>query len=528
MTKSKGLGRALILSCFLVLGGIFYPFSASAVIIPDFQVNPQDTAFIAQWTTDIAYQTNGNFVVVWEDRGKDHDNRQIYFQRYDSFGNAIGSVVPVSDTTSGFLNQECKIAVDSAGNFAICYASAEYTGVDSTSGSDVFLWDIWVRLYNTNGDPLTPSVKVDIDRPSPIRNPGGYVEEYPHVAMDKNGKFVVVWAEEATSETVSRKIFCQFFDSNGQRVGNNSWVSNPDSSEFPISSYSVFPRAAITHNGYVLICWEGLAIGHNEHPLARLYSLDGTSLTQVFTLLDLNDPEWAYGTKPDVDATPTKEFVVSFNSNDYLSSYPNNAIVVMRFDSLGNSLNRPVVVNDTLDLGDNFRMPRVDAGKEGYVVIWSDRRTLIDEWAEDSERNIMAQRFDYNDQPNGRNYRINGPLGSVRQNWQWYDLDFSSQDKVTIAWSDFRNFIPYHYDVYAKVLDFNDIGFYMSGDFNLDGKADLADLISLVNYVFKGGVIPVPLYVADVTGDCKVNIADIIYLVNYIFRGGEAPKQGCA
>ncbi len=68
----------------------------------------------------------------------------------------------------------------------------------------------------------------------------------------------------------------------------------------------------------------------------------------------------------------------------------------------------------------------------------------------------------------------------------------------------------------------------MSGDLNHDGKVTLSDLITLVNYVFKGGGTPHPLYIADVTGDCKISLTDIVYLVNYIFKGGEAPKQGCA
>jgi len=507
--------------------------NSNAAIIPDFQVNPQDTAFIWQMTTDIAFQPNESFVVVWEDRGEDNDNRQVYFQRYDSLGNPIGSTVQVSDTSTGFFNQECRIATDSAGNFAICYASAKFSGVDSTSGWNIYLRDIWVRLYSSEGQPLTSAIKVDIDRPDPIQNPGGYSEDSPDIACHKSGQFVVAWAEEIFSDTVpfpiKKRIYSQFFDTNGQRMGNNIWASEIDTGEAKVNN--TFAEVGITDNGYVLVSWEGLVKKSDGFvyslPVGSLFSLDGINLRKGFLIISPNDPVWAGAGFIDVNVTPNNDFVVACKARDILGTYPNGTIVVLRLDTSGNPLNPPQSAVDTFDIGDPFTMPKVNAGSSGYVVIWSDRRTLLDENAEDRERNLMAQRFDYNDQPIGRNYRINGPFGSLQQNWQWYDLDFSSQDKVAFAWSDFRNFPTYHYDIYAKILDFSDIGAYVSGDLNQDGQANIADVIFLVNYVFKGGIKPFPLFTADVNADCKVNLADIIYYVNYVFKSGPQPKVGC-
>ena len=62
------------------------------------------------------------------------------------------------------------------------------------------------------------------------------------------------------------------------------------------------------------------------------------------------------------------------------------------------------------------------------------------------------------------------------------------------------------------------------GDVNANGTINSADIIYLVNFVFKGG--PVPQCNPN-TGDdnCNlvVNSADIIYLVNYVFKGGPPP-----
>jgi hypothetical protein len=66
-----------------------------------------------------------------------------------------------------------------------------------------------------------------------------------------------------------------------------------------------------------------------------------------------------------------------------------------------------------------------------------------------------------------------------------------------------------------------------TGDVNWDGAVDLADVVFLVNYLFRGGTAPDPLRLGDPTADCAVNLADVISLLNYLYRGGPAPGIGC-
>ncbi|HVP35365.1 MAG TPA: dockerin type I repeat-containing protein [Terriglobales bacterium] len=60
------------------------------------------------------------------------------------------------------------------------------------------------------------------------------------------------------------------------------------------------------------------------------------------------------------------------------------------------------------------------------------------------------------------------------------------------------------------------------GDVNSDGKVMVADVVYLVNYLFKGGPEPWLIY-SDVNGDYKVTVSDVVYLVNYLFKGGPPP-----
>jgi hypothetical protein len=67
--------------------------------------------------------------------------------------------------------------------------------------------------------------------------------------------------------------------------------------------------------------------------------------------------------------------------------------------------------------------------------------------------------------------------------------------------------------------------YFLRGDANGDGAVDPADVVSLINYLFRGGAAPDPLAAGDANCDGAVDPADVVYLINYLFRGGDPP--GC-
>jgi hypothetical protein len=64
---------------------------------------------------------------------------------------------------------------------------------------------------------------------------------------------------------------------------------------------------------------------------------------------------------------------------------------------------------------------------------------------------------------------------------------------------------------------------YLRGDVNTDEKPTVSDVVFLINYLFKGGPAPVPVYLGDVNCDGKTTVSDVVYLINYLFKGGPAP-----
>lgn len=64
------------------------------------------------------------------------------------------------------------------------------------------------------------------------------------------------------------------------------------------------------------------------------------------------------------------------------------------------------------------------------------------------------------------------------------------------------------------------------GDVNGTGAVNLADLIYLVNFVFKGGAEPNPICRGNANGSSGYpNLSDLIYLVNFVFKGGPEPVK---
>jgi hypothetical protein len=64
---------------------------------------------------------------------------------------------------------------------------------------------------------------------------------------------------------------------------------------------------------------------------------------------------------------------------------------------------------------------------------------------------------------------------------------------------------------------------FVHGDANADGNTTIADVVYIVNYLFRSGSNPIPLETGDVDGDNLCQIQDAVYLVLYLFRNGNPP-----
>jgi len=67
---------------------------------------------------------------------------------------------------------------------------------------------------------------------------------------------------------------------------------------------------------------------------------------------------------------------------------------------------------------------------------------------------------------------------------------------------------------------------FRRGDANADGGTNLADAVSIFNFLFTGGETPTCLDAADTNdADDALNLTDGVFLLNFLFLGGDPPPE---
>jgi hypothetical protein len=213
----------------------------------DFQVNSLVGSEIEYSRPGLAVAAGGEFAVVWagpSSAGTDRDSYSIQARRYDSEGVPVGPQFQVNTFTTGFQFSP-RAAIDGQGRLLVVWAS------DVPGGNSI-------RARRIDF-PTSPSDVAEFQDNADT----SYLVDWPSVAVDPAGGFVVVWTG---------------FDGDGSGIRGRQFRpdATPVGDDFQINSYTSSPQSlptvATDHLGNFVVTWTSIETSpHDDDVRARRF-----------------------------------------------------------------------------------------------------------------------------------------------------------------------------------------------------------------------------------------------------------------
>ncbi|NEP57661.1 MAG: filamentous hemagglutinin N-terminal domain-containing protein [Symploca sp. SIO2G7] len=184
-----------------------------------------------QENSAITALANGNFVVSWDSKEQDGNNKGVFARIFDANGVAQTGELPINTTTD--KRQELPTVTSLAnGNFVVAWHSFAQDGDDE---------GIYGRIFDANGVAQTDELSINTTTNEP--------QEAPTIAALTDGSFLVTWDSEGQDGSRNAVI--------GRRFASNG---TPLTDEFQINTYTDQPQdtTAITSlgDGGFVVTWE--------------------------------------------------------------------------------------------------------------------------------------------------------------------------------------------------------------------------------------------------------------------------------
>ena len=225
---------------------------------PEFQVNTYTP--LNQSTAAIAADSQGNFVVVWEQADAVPQPDNIVARRFNSTGAGLGPDFQVNVFTTG-VQRLPWVARSAAGGFVVVWAS---------NGQDGDSYGVFGRRYDASGNALATEFQINTHFTSS--------QTAPRVAMRSGGDFVVVWNSDG-QDGDGFGVFGRRFDSAGTALGMEFQVNTH------FTNNQGLPNVALKGDGSFTVAWSSNGQdGDLNGAFGRRFASDGSPLTGEFQL----------------------------------------------------------------------------------------------------------------------------------------------------------------------------------------------------------------------------------------------------
>jgi hypothetical protein len=350
--------------------------------------------------------------VVWNSLQDSPDTPSfgVYAQSYASNGTTLGGEFRVNTFTTGDQGGP-SIAVDGNGNFVVVWVSADQDG----NGHGVF-----GQRYGSSGTPLGAEFQVNTTTLGD--------EQFPSVASDPQGNFVVVWTIAA------------FIDQGkGQRFSS---TGAPLGSEFDV--HGAYPSVSADATGRYVVVWQSGSPFRDI--FGQRFESDGTPLGGEFQVNTYTPYDQKYAA---VASDALGGFVVVWQGIENVGDGSDLGIFGRRYDATGAPAGPEFRVNTYTTSQQVF--PSIASSPTGLVVVtWDSTSQDV------TLHSVYAQRYSF----------VSG--------------DVNGDGIVDVG------------DVFYLInaLFAGGPGPFGPADANGDGTVDVLDVFYLINYLFAGGPPP--------------------------------------
>ena len=274
--------------------------AAGEILDSEFQVNTNTSSI--QWLSDVAMDSDGDFVVVWESYVGEGTAFDVYGQRFNANGTKAGSEFQVNSHTTGDQVWS-RVASASNGDFVVVWGS------DGQDGSG---WGVYGQRYNADGTKAGSEFKVNTTTNDD--------QWYPAVAMGGGGDFVVAWDSNGQDGS-EYGVYARRYNSSGTAVGG----------EFPVNTYTTgtqwLSSVQIDGQGNFVIAWSSdNQDGSGFGIFARRFDAGGTALGSEFQINTYTAMDQTFSSTA---VAPDGDMVVAWESDGQDGSA--NGVFAQRF-----------------------------------------------------------------------------------------------------------------------------------------------------------------------------------------------------
>ncbi|MDR5655122.1 calcium-binding protein [Ruixingdingia sedimenti] len=211
----------------------------------------------------IAALDGGGFVVTWTGNTSDGQSADVFMQRFDAEGSAVGSLARLQGMAGSFGDGPSQIISLDGGGLVVVW------GGDTSDGQGT---DIFVQRFDADGAMVGGVVR--------LQGVAGYLRDMaPQVTALDGGGFVVAWYAD-TSTWRGYDIIVQRFDADGVAIGD--MVLLQGAAGYYLDDF--VPQITALDGGGFVVTWYGQTTdGQSYDIFVQRFDADGTPISMNYT-----------------------------------------------------------------------------------------------------------------------------------------------------------------------------------------------------------------------------------------------------